>query len=357
MVYTSDYRKIKAEEIILDIRSISLKSKKDVAIFTQFLNSRNLEMDNDLDYAIVLEDDGKVIASGAMSGPVMKCIAVDRNYEGEGYIGKIVTYLLLKAYHENTDHLFLFTKPENKSVFENLGFHEIVSVQDKAILMENQKDGLLSYLKNLSGKKAAGNRIASIVMNCNPFTYGHLYLIEKAASENDHVHVFIVDENRSLFPTEVRMDLVQQGTTHLKNVTVHHSGPYIISAATFPSYFLKDSKKIIDTHGRMDLKIFRDKIAPSLGINRRYAGEEPICPVTGHYNELMTELLPPAGIELCIVKRKEQGDSVISASRVRRMILEDDLEAMEKLVPPVTVKYLKSPEAEPVIKRIKGMHK
>ncbi|MBB6480208.1 [citrate (pro-3S)-lyase] ligase [Spirochaeta isovalerica] len=355
MIYTSIY--IKAEERILDLRSISLKSKKDVGTFTEFLNSRDLEMDEDIDYAIVLEENDRIIASGAMSGPVLKCIAVDRNYEGEGYIGKIVTYLLLKAHHENIDSLFLFTKPENEPVFSDLGFHQIAKVDGEAVLMENMKNGLEKYLDHLSEKKVSGDRIASIVMNCNPFTKGHLFLIEKAASENDHVHIFLLDENRSLFPADVRIDLVRKGTSHLDNVTVHHSGQYIISAATFPSYFLKDSKRIIDAHGRMDLALFCDRIAPALGINRRYVGEEPLCPVTSHYNELMAEILPPAGIELIVVKRKEQDDDVISASRVRKLIAEDDFDAISEIVPQTTLQYLKSPEAQAVIKRIKGLHK
>ncbi|MBN2656090.1 MAG: [citrate (pro-3S)-lyase] ligase [Spirochaetales bacterium] len=354
MIYTSI--NIKAEERILDLRSISLKSKKDVRIFTEFLNSRDLEMDDDIDYAIVLEENEKIVASGAMSGSVLKCIAVDRNYEGEGYIGKIVTYLLLKAHHENSDHLFLFTKPENEAIFSDLGFYGIAKVDGEAILMENMKNGLADYLEKLSQKKVPGDKIASIVMNCNPFTKGHLFLIEKTAAENDHVHIFLLDENRSLFPADVRMDLVKKGTAHLENVTVHHSGQYVISAATFPSYFLKDSERIIDAHGRMDLTLFRDRIAPALGINRRYVGEEPLCPVTSHYNGLMAEILPSGGIELIVIKRKEQGDGVISASRVRKLIARDDFDAIAELVPPATLHYLKSPQAEPVIKRIKGLN-
>lgn len=354
MVYTSNYTKIKAKERILELRSISLKSKKDLKKFTEFLNSRDLDMDDDLDYAIALQEDEKIIASGALSGPVLKCIAVDRNYEGEGYIGKIVTYLLLKAYHEQRDHLFLFTKPENESVFADLNFHTIEKVENSAILMENRKNGLKNYLNKLSESRVEGEKIASIVMNCNPFTNGHLYLIEKTAKENDFVHIFILDENRSLFPTDVRIDLVKKGTAHLKNIKVHHSGQYIISAATFPSYFLKDSKKIIDAHGKMDLALFSEKIAPALGINRRYVGDEPLCPVTNHYNQLMKEILPRAGIELIVIPRKEQDSQVISASRVRELIKSDNYDEIGKIVPPSTLSYLKSPEAEPVTKRIKG---
>ncbi len=341
------------EGIILDIRSISLRNKKEITLLRDFLNERDLNLDDDIDYAVVLEENDIIIASGAMSGAVLKCIAVSKEHEGEGIIGKIVTYLLLKAHHEEINHLFLFTKPHNKKVFSELGFHEISRVENRAILMENNKYGIQNFLSSLSTAKVKGNKISSIVMNCNPFTNGHLFLIEKAASESDHVHIFIVDENRSYFPTDVRITLVKKGTEHLSNVTVHHSGQYIISSATFPSYFLKDSKKIIDAHGRMDLDIFSRHICPALSINKRYAGEEPLCPVTNHYNQLMKEVLPSAGIQLEIVKRKENEKIIISASYVRELLINDDFNIIEKIVPPATLAYLKSEEAEAIINRIK----
>jgi len=342
------------EEVILDLRSISLKSKKDLNKLRHFLHERDLDLDTDIDYAIVLEEDDKIIASGAMSGPVLKCIAVSKSFEGEGLIGKIVTYLLLNAHHHGVNHLFLYTNPKNIQIFTELGFHEIIRVDETAVLMENRNHGLPDYLKKLSESKVPGNEIASIVMNCNPFTNGHRYLIEQAASENDHVHVFILDENLSQFPTDVRIRLVEEGTADLKNVTIHHSGNYIISAATFPSYFLKESKKIIDAHGRLDLQLFCRFIAPALGITSRYAGEEPYCVVTSRYNELMEEILPSSGIKLYIIKRKENGKDVISASMVRELLKIDDFKKIKKIVPPATFKYLESKEAEPIIRKIKG---
>ncbi len=342
------------EEMVLDLRSISLKSKKDIQRFKDFLNDRNLDYDDNIEYAVILEDNDRIIASGAMSGPVLKCIAVDKNNEGEGLIGKIITYLLLKAHHEGTNHLFLYTRPCNVKKFNELGFNEISRVEDTAVLMENRQKGISSYMDSLTALKVKGDNIASIIMNCNPFTNGHLYLIEKASSENDHVHIFILDEDKSAFPSSVRMELVKKGTEHLKNITVHNSGKYIISSATFPSYFLKETKKIIDAHGKLDLTIFSEYIAPSLSINCRYAGDEPFCVVTSRYNELMGEILPPAGIQLKIIKRKEADKNVISASRVRELLKIDDFKNIKKIVPLTTLDFLKSKAAEPIIKKIKG---
>ena len=78
-------------------------------------------------------------------------------------------------------------------------------------------------------------------MNCNPFTKGHLYLIEKASAESDHLFILIVEEDKSVFPFEKRMELVKRGTEHLDNIDVIPGGSYTISSATFPSYFAKEA--------------------------------------------------------------------------------------------------------------------
>ena len=128
-------------------------------------------------------------------------------------------------------------------------------------------------------------------MNANPFSLGHLYLVEKAARENDILHLFIVSEDASLVPFSVRKRLVMEGTSHIKNICYHDSGPYIISNSTFPSYFQKDHDSVIQGHALLDLTISKE-IASTLGINYRHVGEEPNSQVTNMYNQIMKEKLP-----------------------------------------------------------------
>lgn len=218
--------------------------------------------------------------------------------------------------------------------------------------MENRRTGFPNYLKNLRKKKKDGEKVAALVMNANPFTLGHQYLVEKAAAENDVVHLFIVSEDASLVPFAVRKQLVMEGTRHLSNIVYHDSGDYIISSATFPSYFLKDEANIITSHAKLDLAVFR-RIAAELGINRRYVGEEPNSQVTGIYNDIMAAELPKAGVECVIVPRKEMGGAVISASTVRQCIQKGDFDALAELVPGTTYQYFISKDAKPVIEAIR----
>ena len=181
---------------------------------------------------------------------------------------------------------------------------------------------------------------------------GHQYLIETAAKECSQLIVFVVAEDKSLFPTEVRYKLVKAGTKHLENVIVLKGGDYIISPATFPRYFMKDFDDISVRQARLDVTIFGEHIAPALGISRRYVGEEPFDLVTNAYNQAMKEILLPKGIELKIIPRKEAKGKPISASTVRALIREEKMYEVMDLVPPTTYSFLISKEAKPIIQKI-----
>ena len=153
-------------------------------------------------------------------------------------------------------------------------------------------------------------------------------------------------------PFAVRKRLVREGVAHLPNVVLHDSGPYIISSATFPSYFLKDEAAVIDGHARLDLAVFA-RIAKALNVTVRYVGEEPTSQVTGLYNQIMAAQLPAAGIDCRVIPRKAVDGNAISASTVRQALQAGDWDKLKTLVPPTTLQYFTSPEAAPVLDRIR----
>ena len=218
--------------------------------------------------------------------------------------------------------------------------------------MENRRNGFPSYLSRLE-KTARPGVSGAIVMNANPFTLGHQYLVETAAARCDTLHLFLLSEDASLVPFGVRKQLVQAGTAHLKNVVLHDSGPYIISNATFPSYFLKDDSAVIQGHAKLDLAIFV-RIARALGVTVRFVGEEPTSQVTGLYNEIMAAQLPENGIDCVILPRKQALGKAISASTVRAALQAGDWQTLSRLVPQTTLDYFRSSEAEPVLRRIRS---
>ena len=201
---------------------------------------------------------------------------------------------------------------------------------------------LLKYIDLLRQYKQgdAESNIGCIVMNCNPFTLGHRYLIEYASLRVDYLYIFVVEENRSYFTFDDRFDLVCKGTADLKNVRVLPSGNFIISAITFPGYFYKDNLKEAKIDCSNDLNVFAQYIAPALNIKNRFAGEEPLDPVTNQYNMAMAEILPQYGIQFHVIPRKIEGKELISSSRVRRYFVAGKVDEIKEIVPNATYNYL-----------------
>ena len=314
------------------------------------LEREGIRRDGNLDYTCgIFDEEYRLIATGSCFGNTIRCLAVDRDRQGEGLLNRIVTHLMEVQAERGNTHLFLYTKPRSAKFFGDLGFFEIARL-DNLVFMENRRRGFADYCADLEKTRREGSS-AAIVMNANPFTLGHLHLVERAAAENDAVHLFVLSEEAGPIPFAVRKRLVQKGTAHLPNVVCHDSGPYIISSATFPSYFLKDGDAVIRTHAALDLEVF-GKIAPCLNITRRYVGEEKASRVTALYNEIMAARLPELGVDCIVVPRLEAAGKPVSASTVRQAIHDGRLEDIRPLVPDTTWRYFNSPEAAPVIEAI-----
>ena len=197
----------------------------------------------------------------------------------------------------------------------------------------------IKWISELKEEYLFAGKAGAIVMNCNPFTNGHRYLIETVAKKVEHLFIFVVQEDKSIFPYKDRMMLVKEGTSDLINVHVVPSGNYMISSMTLPGYFQKEQLSDTVLDASTDLLLFL-QIAKELNISVRFAGEEPLDPFTRQYNENMEKFLPKYGVEFEVIKRKEENGAVISASRVRRALKDGKYDEIKKLVPDTTYEYL-----------------
>lgn len=322
--------------------------KKAIALFLQ---SAGLTLEADCESVVCAEVQGTIVGCGAIAGNVLKCIAVSPDFQGEGLSLKLLTELLTLAYELRRSELFLFTKPQNKALFSGAGFWPIAEADGLAVLMENSSERLARYCRQLALHRQPGKTIGAIVMNANPFTLGHRYLIEQAAARCDWLHLFVVKEDASQFSYTDRWTLIEQGIRGLDNVILHPGSAYLISRATFPGYFLKDRGVTDDCHSQIDLQLFREHLAPALAITHRFVGDEPYCPLTRSYNQRMHEILgapdgsgPP--IEVVELPRMEINGEPVSASRVRRRYAERDWSAIRELVPYDTFAFLQHQAAE-----------
>lgn len=261
------------------------------------------------------EDGDEILAGGGLDGNVIKCVAVSESARSEGLMNILVSRLIAIAREEGRESVKAFTKPENEGIFKSLGFALIAS-SPNAILMENGRGGLPEYRKYLASLARPG-RNGAIVMNANPFTKGHRYLVEQAASQVDNLYVIVVKEDRSRFPYVERKAMIEAGCAGLDNVVVCEGSDYAISAATFPTYFLKKLDDATDTQIALDLDLFMNHIAKPLGVTVRFAGSEPEDALTRRYNELMAEILP--GTSVAVVRQDHQPDSeLVEGSAVRQ---------------------------------------
>lgn len=305
-----------------------------------FLKSCDLDYDESIRFTAALAEDDEIVATGSLDGATLKCIAVSASRQGEDLTSQIMTSLLQEAGKQGHKHLMLYTKPKNQYLFRSFGFHPVIRTAD-CLMMENKRNGLADFLSGLEKPADEKKSVGCIVANCNPFTKGHRYLIETAAKECAYLHLFVLSENKSMFSAEDRLSMVKAGCADLENVLVHSTGPYMVSSATFPSYFIKDKARVEDIHCDLDIRLFGEKIAPVLGITKRYVGTEPNCAVTNHYNQQMRQLLPQYGIEFVEIERLSASGSAVSASRVRSLIAEKNYDLLADLLPESSIEYLK----------------
>ena len=373
----------------MEIQTLNPTTPRQRQRIEAFLKRNGLRFDDMHYYAAITDDDGEMIAGGGLKGNVIKCVAVDDAHKGEAIANTLISHLIAHANEEGHSNVMLFTKPKNRQLFESLSFR-LLAEAPEAVLMETGIGGINNTVEALKKIKEEGEVCKEnnqecrkeektnlnittpqplttstpqplttspsqplttspsqplttttplrgvVVMNCNPFTLGHRYLIEQAAKQVERLFVMVVREDCSLFAYAERKAMVEQGVAHLKNVTVIDGSEYAISQATFPTYFLKRLDDAADTQMLLDLDLFRRHIAPALGATVRFIGTEPTDRLTRRYNQLMHEAL--ADVRETV--RLEKEGNAVSASRVRKAMEQGDMSTIRQLVPPTTLPYI-----------------
>ena len=383
----------------MEIQTLNPATPRQRQRIEAFLKRNGLRIDDMNYYAAVLDDDGEMIAGGGLKDDVIKCVAVDDAHKGEAIANTLVSHLISHANQEGYGCIKLFTKPKNRQLFESLSFR-LLAEAPEAILMETGIGGIsntveaLKKIKEESEKYKEYNKECKedskeckedskkckedskeckeeektnlntttpqhlntsylntstpqhlnttlprggvVVMNCNPFTLGHRYLIEQAAKQVERLYVMVVKEDCSLFAYTERKAMVEQGVADIENVNVIDGSDYAISRATFPTYFLKRLDDAADTQMLLDLDLFRRHIAPALGATVRFVGTEPTDQLTRRYNQLMHEALK----DVRETDRLEKDGNAVSASRVRKAMEGGDMNTIRQLVPPTTLPYI-----------------
>ena len=301
---------------------------------------------------VVFRRGRQLVACVGLEKNVVKCTAIDPDLRGESLGLKLLTEVINLAHERGHNHLFLYTRPDSVEFFQSCGFYTIAEVPKRVVLMENTPIGIRAYCDELKTLRRPGAKIGAIVMNANPFTRGHRFLVERALQDCDWLHVFVVAEDVSYFPFRDRFELVRAGIADLPRLTLHPGSEYMVSRATFSAYFLKEKNLVGDCFTAIDLLLFRNWIAPALGITHRFVGTEPFCPTTHKYNNdmrywLSADVSPAPVIGFVEIDRTEFASVPISASEVRRLIAQKDFTQIRNLVPTTTLALLENKFGKP----------
>ena len=314
----------------LDIQEVPLHSSLFRARVERFLERNGLRMEALDHYYTVQGADGEILAGAGTAGDIIKCVAVDSSERSSGLTVPLISRVMSEAASRGLTALKVFTKPEYEPVFESLGFHTI-AMAPLAVLMENGR-GLEDYCGYLRSLRTPGPCGVAII-NANPFTLGHKYLLDTAAARVDTLFVIPVGEEGQQFSYKERCRMISDAAP--KGVRVLDASAYQISAATFPSYFIKDLSDVSETQMRLDLDLFGRHVAPALGVLVRFIGSEPEDALTAGYNALMRIVLPHYGVSVVEIPRlEEEPGAPVSASSVRKALNAGRFHAAAALTPP-----------------------
>lgn len=294
-------------------------------------------------YLGVFDADERLVGGAGLQGDVIKCVAVSSEARDMGVTNLLITELRREAAERGVQHLMLFTKPANEALFASLAFH-IVGRSPQAVLMESKRGGVGEYASTLKALARPG-RCGVVVMNCNPLTRGHEYLLRTAAGRLDTLYVIPVAEDGSEYSLAERTAMLTDVCDSIPGAVLCPGSRYTISQATFPSYFLKRVEDATDTQILLDLDIFANHIAPALGATVRVVGSEPCDPLTARYNLLMHSVLSQHDIDVIEVPRMEMDGVPVSASRVRTLLKDGQAEDALALLPSSSVPVVLAHEA------------
>lgn len=119
----------------MTIDKLNLNNPNEIEEIKNFLADFQLKYDSSVDYTMVARENQKIVATASKDKNIVKCFAIDNNYQGEGLSTQLLTSLINKMFDEGYYHSMVFTKLINKDLFKGMGYKEVAHT-DKVILME-----------------------------------------------------------------------------------------------------------------------------------------------------------------------------------------------------------------------------
>ncbi|MFP7699558.1 GNAT family N-acetyltransferase [Candidatus Phytoplasma pyri] len=327
-------------EICPQIKYILISDKKNLYKINNFLKNQGLKKDIVDDFGVIFAENQEIIGTVGRYRNNLKCLAIAQEYQNHNIANQLITFMIEKIYQKGFNEVFVFTKNDYFFIFKNLGF-ELIYGNENFGFFTNRHDLFLKYIDYLHNQTKISSNSGIIVINANPFTKGHEYLIKQSLKISDIIYLIVVKEEGSFFDYQKRLEMVKLGVNNIKNVIVLEGSNYLISKNVFPSYFLPSTEEVIKQQTILDTYIFINYIAKALKVKKRFVGEEPYSLTTYHYNNTMKNILKQNNLELIIFPRLKFKNKYISATQVRKLFVLGQFDKLSSLIPETTLNYLK----------------
>src|SRR3974390_1541119 len=90
------------------------------------LVDRQLELDTRVEVFVLCRIKGRLIACGGLDRNVIKCVAVAPEYNGPSLSLRLGSELIALAAARGQFHLFLYSAPYNRELFQGWGFYPLI---------------------------------------------------------------------------------------------------------------------------------------------------------------------------------------------------------------------------------------
>lgn len=266
----------------------------------EFLDHMGLRYEDGIEYSVCIKDEnGKIKATGSLEENILKCIAVDRAYQGTGLCGIIVSELVHYAFSKGRAHLFLFTRPENETIFSGAGFYPVIRTEE-IVFMENWRNGFEKFATKIKEETPEdaivyGRRIGAIVTGAL-FSDKQRELVKWALEKCDYLHLFLPAYSEGKIGLNERWKMAEERVRDLSGVILHCPSDYLIPPVILPTYSFSDKNRGWRANCRLYLELFAQKIAPALLITDYFNEMEMPDRIRRIYGEEMKKILIGYGI-------------------------------------------------------------
>ena len=145
----------------------------------RFIEAQGLPFEDAFDDLVGIYEAGSSVATGARAGYVLKMFAIDQARQGGGLLGALVTELMRLGRAAGHERLLGLHAARTRADASSSSISASSSRPDRRPCSSTAAGSSATWRAYARLRRPGPN--GAVVVNGNPFTLGHLYLVETAA--------------------------------------------------------------------------------------------------------------------------------------------------------------------------------